>query len=140
MQTTFNRSKYPFRFACQATSFILTLDEKKEKRCKLRNYLGINETFLSLLGHLCNRMMARCIRKTRSAAVAWAGASSKLYIPSTINIQHCCFWENFCNFAEVSYFLGVFFHIFMDKTNSKMQLLCILESALICQISVTLMS
>ena len=53
---------------------------RRRKRCKLRTYLGINETFLSRLGHLCNRMMARCIRKTRSAAVAWGWGSFKNYV------------------------------------------------------------
>ena len=36
--------------------------------------------------------------------------------------------ENFWNFSKVSYFWGLFFHIFTDKTNTKLEFLYIIVS------------
>ena len=67
-------------------------------------------------------------------AASKANSNAKLFIPSNIdtqmNILLFLFWgrldhqgstENFCNFAKVSYF----YHIFMEKTNIKLEFLYI---------------
>ena len=61
---------------------------------------------------------------------------ANLYIQSTINtlmnLVLLLFWgrlgrqgisEKFCDFVKVSYFWGVFFHIFKTKTNTKLDFL-----------------